>query len=105
MPAKKIMQQPILQKNTIVSTDTGQQASAIVDTTPVLASRLIVPGIKKIATYTSPKTKKQVFIFDVNKTGIAFEMENGRCVGITVHQPGEVGYETYNSLFTDVNFL
>src|SRR5436190_1838891 len=30
--------------NTVVSTDTSQQVTAVVDTTPVSASRLIVPG-------------------------------------------------------------
>lgn len=61
------------------------------------------PGIKKIASYTSPKTKKQVLIYDDVKGGIAFEIENGKCVGITVHQPDDLAYETYNSLF-DVQY-
>lgn len=63
------------------------------------------PGIKKIASYTSPKTKNRVLIYDDSKSGIAFEIENGKCVGITVHKPGEMAYETYNALFSDVKFL
>lgn len=61
------------------------------------------PGIKKIASYTSPKTKKQVLIYDDVKGGIAFEIENGICIGILVHQPDDLAYETYNSLF-DVQY-
>ncbi len=63
-------------------------------------------GIKKIATYTSPKTKKQVSIYDENHSGIAFEIDvTGKCIGITVHKPDEEAYETYNSIFGDVNYL
>lgn len=62
------------------------------------------PGIKKIASYTSPKTKNQVIIYDDNNSGIAFEIENGICTGITVHKSGEMAYETYNALFSDVQF-
>ena len=61
------------------------------------------PGVKKIASYTSPKTKQEVLIYDDNRSGIAFEMENSKCVAITVHRPGDLAYETYNSLF-DVQF-
>ena len=64
------------------------------------------PGIKKIASYTSPKSKKQVTIYDDGKSGIAFEIDDKNiCVGITVHKPGDKAYETYNSLFGDVNYL
>jgi hypothetical protein len=64
------------------------------------------PGMKKIATYTSPKTKKTVMVYDDNHSGIAFEIEEeNKCVGITVHKPGDLAYETYNALFGDVNFL
>jgi hypothetical protein len=63
------------------------------------------PGIKKIAVYISPKTKKQVTIYDDSKSGIAFEIDDQhKCVGITVHKPGDMAYETYNSLFGDVKF-
>lgn len=67
--------------------------------------RKYFPNLKEIATYTSLKTKRQVFIYDDNKKGIAFEMDNGVCVGITVHKPGDQAYETYNALFGDVNYL
>ena len=63
------------------------------------------PGMKKIASYTSPKTKKTVQVYDENKAGIAFEIDDhNKCVGITVHKPGDQAYETYNSLFEEVKF-
>ncbi len=63
------------------------------------------PGIKKIATYTSPATKKTVTIYDDNNAGIAFEVGGDqRCVGITVHKPGQQAYEVYNALFSDIKF-
>lgn len=62
------------------------------------------PGIKKIAAYTSTQTKSQVLVYDDNHSGVAFEIANGKCVGITVHKPGGQAYETYNALFGDVKF-
>jgi hypothetical protein len=64
------------------------------------------PAMISVGTYTSPKTKKQVTIYDDKHAGIAFEIDDQKkCIGITVHEPDEPAYETYNSLFSDVNFF
>ncbi len=57
--------------------------------------------IKKPAASYTDKSGKKVMIYD--KDGIAFEIdENTKCVGITVHKPGEKAWETYISEFGDV---
>ncbi len=59
--------------------------------------------IQKTASYTSPKTKQQVFIYDDAASGIAFEIDKQQnCIGITVHKPGDFSLVIYNSLFSDV---
>ena len=59
--------------------------------------------LKKIAFYTSPKTKRQVTIYDDTKNGIAFEIDDlVKCIAITIHKPGEKALEIYNALFPDI---
>ena len=59
--------------------------------------------IQKKASYTSPKTKEQVLIYDDAASGIAFEIDRQQnCIGITVHKPGDFSLVIYNSLFSDV---
>jgi hypothetical protein len=47
------------------------------------------PGIKKTGTDTLPKTKKQVVTYDDEHAGIGFDVEDGKCVAISVYKPGE----------------
>jgi hypothetical protein len=63
------------------------------------------PGIKSAAHYTSPKTKKPVTIYEDEKAGISFEIDDKNiCVGITVQKPGEFASEIYISLFPGIVF-
>jgi predicted secreted protein len=61
------------------------------------------PKIKRTASYISPKTKQDVFIYDDSKGGIAFEIDGQQqCTGIMIHKPGEMPTVIYSSLFGEV---
>jgi hypothetical protein len=47
------------------------------------------PGLKKTGTDTSPKTKKQIDIYDDEHAGIGFEIADGKCIAISVYKPVE----------------
>ena len=58
------------------------------------------PEIKKPAASYTDKAGKTVLIYDDIKTGIAFEINDAtKCIGVTVHKPGEKAWETYISEF------
>ncbi len=63
------------------------------------------PKLKKAGSYTSPTAKQEVNIYDDSAGGIAFEIDTQqKCIAITVHRPGKISFEIYNTLF-DVNYL
>ena len=59
------------------------------------------PNAKNAASYISPKTKKEVIIYDDLKGGVAFEIDTQKkCIGINIHKPNEEAYETYIAFFS-----
>jgi len=46
------------------------------------------PSLTALGTFKLPNSKKAT-LYDANKKGIAFEMSDGSCVGIVVHEAGE----------------
>ena len=63
------------------------------------------PEIKKTAVYKDA-AKKEVFIYDDIKAGIAFEINNGnKCVGVTIHPSGDKAFGTYLAFFDGIKFL
>ncbi|MDB5202230.1 MAG: hypothetical protein JWQ27_1639 [Ferruginibacter sp.] len=59
------------------------------------------PLVKKAARYPSPVNKKMVYVYDDEKGGIAFEVnDKNQCVGIAIHLPGTQAFATYLEFFS-----
>ena len=58
------------------------------------------PEIRKNNSSYTAKDGKKVLVYDNGKAGIAFEInEATKCIGITVHKPGDIATESFSALF------